>query len=192
MKVQNIKQIVVFACAVALPFFIVSLGWAEEPEGNAPAQTTSLKPSVQKKKMVKKKKIVKASEKKIQHAATEGVPVEKKEASQKDSLSVWLTKMKKRLARTQSKHNQLVAVAAVRGDKATDATPLYWKGKTSEGPVDMPEIKAFEEAVDLASKGDNAKAKTKLEAFVSTYPQSPLVVDAQETLSLLTNETVSP
>ncbi len=102
-----------------------------------------------------------------------------------ESFQSWLKEMKKRVAHTNTKQNQLVAVAAVRGSETPDTPPLYWKGKKGEGKVQAPEIKDFETAIDAALSGDSVAAKEKLQSFVLAYPQSSLVADANETLTKL-------
>lgn len=131
----------------------------------------------------------KASSKKKSTITTVEAP---KKAAKKPSIQVWLSRMKKKVARVESKHNRLVAVAAVRGDDAADAPPLYWKGKTAQGPVALPELKEFDDAINAALNGDNAGAKTKLEGFISAHPTSPLTGEARETLNLLGEETIQP
>lgn len=110
-----------------------------------------------------------------------------KTAKHSTSLQAWLKKMKTRVARSQAKHNQLVAVASVRGSEAQDPAPLYWKGKTSEGPVSMEELKQFDAAIEAALQGD-ANSQKQLEEFVAANPQSPLVAEANQTLEMLKKE----
>lgn len=104
-----------------------------------------------------------------------------------NTLLTWLKKLKDRAARTQAKHNQLVAVAAVRGSETKDAPPLYWKGKKGDAPISAEELKAFEEAVDAAMANDPA-SESKLESFVASYPKSPLLAEANQTLEMLKAE----
>src|SRR5712671_5299744 len=66
------------------------------------------------------------------------------------SFESWLKDLKKRVARTRARPNQLVAVAAVRGADKDIAPKLYWKGKKSEGPVAATELEDFEKAIDSA------------------------------------------
>jgi TolA-binding protein len=103
----------------------------------------------------------------------------------KASTYDWLKKLKERVSRTQAKHNQLIAVGAVRGAEATDSVPFYWKGKKIETPVAPNELAEFDEALNAALKGDNANAKEKLAGFVANHPTSPLVADANEALRTL-------
>jgi len=111
---------------------------------------------------------------------------ESKDSKRKDTIMYWLKKMKQRLAKTEAKHNQLIVVAAVRGSEVPDSPPLYWKGRTSKGTVEIPELKEFETAVDLAAAGDTAAAQAKLKDFLTAHPKSPMAEDAKHTLALLT------
>lgn len=113
----------------------------------------------------------------------------RKARASKNSLSrsvrYWLKKMKKRIARSHAQHNKLVAVAAVRGSRAKDAPPLYWKGKKNKGPVDLPELDEFDRAIQTALKGNRAEAALRLKKFIKAYPKSNLVDDAKQTLAML-------
>lgn len=100
-------------------------------------------------------------------------------------FQLWLKDLKKRVAQTRARPNQLVAVAAVRGSEKDIAPKLYWKGKKSEGPVAAAELEDFEKAIDAALAGDS-DAKSKLQAFVSSYPKSSLGPDARIALERLT------
>ncbi len=141
-----------------------------------------------KKKMAKKKKTRLKQAAKVDVAPTPapaGAAPASAAPAQKDSLQAWLQKLKKRIAQTKSKPNKLVAVAAVRGDEAKDPVPLYWKGKKTESAVSNKEVKAFDEALDVALSGDKEAAKSKLTSFISTYPKSPLMGEAKDTLAKL-------
>ena len=144
-----------------------------------------------KKPVVKKKYRTLKPKTKAATTATVNPPA-KSQTGKKTSLQGWLNKMKKKIARAETKHNKLVAVASVRGDDSAEAPPLYWKGKSSQGPVALPELKEFEEAINLALNGDKAGSTAKLQSFVSAYPQSSLLADAQETLNALAAETPAP
>jgi len=108
---------------------------------------------------------------------------EKKKAQ--NALNVWLKKLKKRVSRSHAKHNQLVAVGAVRGNEAQDAPPLYWKGQKSKGPVDLPELNAFDAAVEEAFQGNTVESIAMLEKFIQAYPDSALREDAKHTIDML-------
>ena len=73
-----------------------------------------------------------------------------------------------------------------------DAPPLYWKGKKAEGPVEMPELKDFESAIETALTSDGKAATEKLQSFILAYPKSSLVADAKETLDRLASSSVNP
>ena len=107
-------------------------------------------------------------------------PAEKK----KSSFQAWLADLKKRVAQTRARPNQLVAVAAVRGAEKDIAPKLYWKGKKTDGPVAAAELDDFEKAVDAALSGD-PDAQNKLQAFMSAYPKSSLSPDAHTALDRL-------
>ncbi len=107
------------------------------------------------------------------------------------SLTNWLNKLKTRVNRTKAKHNRIVAVASVRGAKAEEPTPLYWKGKTGKSAISPEELKKFEDAIDMATAGKTDDAKTNLEGFIAAYPKSALVADAKETIALLTPESAA-
>lgn len=98
----------------------------------------------------------------------------------------WLKDLKKRVARTRARPNQLVAVAAVRGAEQDMAPKLYWKGKKSQGPVAATELDDFEKAVDSALAGE-PDAQKKLQAFMSAYPKSSLNPDAHTALDRLSS-----
>lgn len=109
----------------------------------------------------------------------------RKERKMRKSLQAWLNKMKKRISRSHAKHNQLVSVAAVRGNETPDSPPLYWKGKKSKGPVDLPELEEFDAAIEAALGGKKKDAILRLEKFTKTYPNSALKEDALYTLEML-------
>lgn len=110
-------------------------------------------------------------------------PASSKGSSKKnEGLSYWLSRMKKRVASHQSQRNRLVAVGAVRGDEKTDPTPLYWKAKKNQAQLNEVEIRSFDEAIELALSGDVVNSQTKLHQFIETFPNSPLIPEAKETL----------
>lgn len=156
---------------------------------NAPA-VAPVAPAAPAAAPAKKKKLSRV--KKNKKSSTTSVQTQKSAAPQKkmSSLQAWLNKMKKKINTSETKHNKLVAVAAVRGDETSDVPPLYWKGKETEQKIELPELKEFDDAINLALNGDNAGAKTKLEAFITNYPNSPMKADAQETLNQISAEPV--
>lgn len=108
-----------------------------------------------------------------------------KKASLSKTIEAWLNNMKKRVERSKAKQNQIVSVAAVRGDEQPDSPPLYWKGKKAEAPVGKDELDEFDSAVDTALIGQSQEAVGKLEKFLSDHPKSVLVDDVQGTLNML-------
>ncbi len=114
-----------------------------------------------------------------------------KPAGVRATFDSWLKDLKRRVARTRARQNQLVTVAAVRGAEATDAPPLYWKGKKSSGPVDSAELDKFENAIEATIAG-KPEAKDMLRSFVSSYPKSPLVADANTALKKLDASATAP
>jgi TolA-binding protein len=199
----------VFLASIILTFTWISIGIGAESKPTD--ESTKAKIQTKKKGFIKKRrKVENKSEKKKQvleekkqaMEINEAKKVEAKEPqnaskitltddlkpkkkSFSKSFSKWLKKMKKRVANSEAKYNQVIAVASVRGNKAQDPTPLYWKGKKVEGPVEMPELKKFDKALDMALTGDDISAKAHLEDFIKTYPNSALVDDAKETLAML-------
>ena len=154
---------------------------SEEPAvSEAPAKKSKAKRVIRKKRAVRRPA-----------PGKKGVPIpaQAAPAPKRDSLQAWLKDLKKRLEKSRARHNQIVAVAAVRGNETPDAPPLYWKGKKSSGPAAMPELTEFETAVEAALNGDPAAAREKLNAFLTGNPNSSLVGDARETLSRLPAET---
>lgn len=115
-----------------------------------------------------------------------------KKRARSEAFEAWLKEMKKRIQRSNTKANKLVAVAAVRGDETPDAPPLYWKGKKAEGAVASGELVDFDAAVETALNGDPLAAKEKLQSFLLAYPKSSMAPDAKETLSRLEASDVNP
>lgn len=107
------------------------------------------------------------------------------------SFESWLKDLKKRVARTRARPNQLVAVAAVRGAEKDIAPRLYWKGKKKDGPVAPAELDDFEKAIDSALAGD-PEAASKLQAFIAAYPKSSLGADANTALDRLASREMKP
>src|SRR5258708_7473073 len=134
-----------------------------------------------KKRVVKKKAAPAASQ---STAKVDDVSQPKKRTAS-EAFQAWLKEMKKRIQKTNTKPNQIVAVAAVRGNEVPDSPPLYWKGKKAEGKVDAFEMKDFSPAIDPASKGEGEAAKKQLQAFMDAYPKSSLMADAKETMNRL-------
>ena len=109
----------------------------------------------------------------------------------KRTFESWLKDLKKRVARTRARPNQLVAVAAIRGEEKDIAPKLYWKGRRAEGAVSAAELTDFEKGIDAALAGD-PEAKTRLQEFVASYPKSSLGPDAHMALDRLAAAEVKP
>ncbi|MFN0118700.1 MAG: hypothetical protein ACKVQC_10490 [Elusimicrobiota bacterium] len=130
-------------------------------------------------KMKKKKSSINISKPVTSEVAPVGNTVN--DQSKKSGMSSWLMELKNKIARNKAKNNKIVAVGAVRGAEIEDAPPLYWKGKTSESVVSQNEMDDFEKAVDMSIQGDGS-AKLLFENFITKYPQSSLVADANEAI----------
>ncbi|OGR07584.1 MAG: hypothetical protein A2511_09245 [Deltaproteobacteria bacterium RIFOXYD12_FULL_50_9] len=76
-------------------------------------------------------------------------------------------------------------VGGVRGDKE-ERVDLYWKG-ADEKAVSAPaeEIEAFQKALEYADKGEKEAARAAFDKFLTTYPDSSLLPDAQQALQFL-------
>ncbi len=183
MKIKTIIARVALIGVFLLPFF--QMGQAEEKVEPKVAPAKSAAPAPRKRYRSLKNTPKRAG-------TTTSIVAQEKPQDKKTSLQVWLKRMKKKITMTETKHNKLVAVASVRGDDSADAPPLYWKGKASEGTIAMPELKEFDDAINRAMGGDSGGAQAKLEAFVATNPNSPLVSDAQETLAALKADPQNP
>jgi TolA-binding protein len=107
---------------------------------------------------------------------------------QKESaLSAWLKDLQRKIKQIMPRKSPPMetAVAGIRGAEVEQKVVLYWKGKEGEEPVTEAELAKFEGAIDLAAKGERAAAIKELEEFMAQFPDSPLIPDAQKTLSLL-------
>jgi hypothetical protein len=77
------------------------------------------------------------------------------------------------------------SVTGLRGSQQTGgAAPLYWKGNDKK-VVTPDEIKLFRSAVEEARAGQKIDAVATLKIFETTYPQSALKPDVEETLQRL-------
>jgi len=104
------------------------------------------------------------------------------------NLQDWLKELQTRIRRAETrKHSQVVAVAAVRGTKSdgSEARRLYWKGKEKTASVTKEQLDAFKSAVSLAEAGKKDEAEKSLDNFLTTYPESPMKAEAEQTLALL-------
>lgn len=157
-----------FLIAITTSIFIVSsvnLSWAEEPQ---------------------QKEIGEVALK--QHP--KGIVTLKRRHEQKNtnlsaSLKSWLENMRKRVRSSNTQHNQVVAVASVRGSQNVEPERLYWKGKENKSEEYAKEISQFDQALELALKGDDSAAIAQLEVFLKTFPDSPLTGNAKATLAML-------
>jgi len=180
----SIKKSVTFFVLVS--FLIGSFSLPLFSKEAAPSGTKVKKADAPVSKIPRKRKFLR---KKTKVHKKSSIPYSKRDArkrkKQRKSIQAWLKKMKKRISRSHAKHNQLVAVASVRGSKRPEAPPLYWKGKKSKGPVDLPELEEFDGAVNTALNGNTNEAIIKLEKFVESHPKSSLLEDAHHTLAVL-------
>ena len=101
------------------------------------------------------------------------------------SFRRWVEKLRRRIARTEAKHNKIVAVAAVRGAESDDPPPLYWKGRAAKGPVAGDELAEFDAALEAALEGRTSASTDALNAFLKSHPDSPLAADARQALQEL-------
>ncbi len=76
------------------------------------------------------------------------------------------------------------AVGGVRGALSDEAEDVYWKGKEIN-EVDEAELMKFNEALDMAVKGDEANSLKAFESFLDEYPNSSLRSDALDAVSAL-------
>jgi len=104
-------------------------------------------------------------------------------------LSDWLKVLSKKIERILPRKappaGTGTAVAGVRGAKQEGKGRLYWKGKAGEETVTEEELAAFQAAIDVAARGDQAAAVKEMEKFMARYPDSPLIPDAARTVSLV-------
>lgn len=147
---------------------------------------------VKKERTAKKKKVIRnksAAKKSVPLGTVAPAPAVKPE--NKTAVN-WIRELKKKLAKSQARQNQIVAVAAVRGNESPDSPPLYWKGKKNAGDVAMPEVAEFDAALDAALKGDPDQSVQALQAFVGKYPQSPLAEEAKGVIAKLEEPSGEP
>ena len=106
------------------------------------------------------------------------------------SLADWLKVIQKKIERTVPKKIQPLStgVAGVRGTKEDASVKLYWKGKPNDEPITEEEMTEFKAAIDLVARGERAGAGTRLEKFLTQYPDSALIPDAKKTLDLVKAE----
>ena len=118
------------------------------------------------------------------------------EAQQKQEtgFSEWLKGLQRKIDQMVPKKAVPLStgVAGVRGAKEDSPSKLYWKGKKGPEAVAAGELAEFREGIDLAAKGDMARAAHELEEFLKQYPDSPLVPDVKKTLDMVKAEAAAP
>lgn len=113
------------------------------------------------------------------------------EDAKKATSSTYLENLQTKLEHVARRANQPTStgssVAGLRGSKqAPMSQQLYWKGKVTESPVSIEEVKDFRGAVEEARAGKVDVAVQNLKAFLDKYPKSGLKPDVEETLKVLT------
>jgi TolA-binding protein len=79
-----------------------------------------------------------------------------------------------------NKRNQRVVTAGVRGAETTDSLiSPYWKGDKTDDPDYIRELTEFNNAQQLAEKGDLQSAVKAFSAFISEHGDSDLKANAQ-------------
>lgn len=103
------------------------------------------------------------------------------------TLAEWLAVVQKKIESIVPKKIRPLSsgVAAVRGTKEEATVKLYWKGKKSEELVTEEEMMEFKAAIELVAGSERVAAITRLEKFLTQYPDSALIPDAKKTLGLL-------
>ncbi len=104
--------------------------------------------------------------------------------------STYLADLQTKLDHVARRANQPAAtgssVAGLRGSKQEPISKqLYWKGKTTENPVSIEEVKLFRTGVEEARAGKMDVATSTLKSFLEKYPKSSLKPDVEETLKVL-------
>jgi len=102
-----------------------------------------------------------------------------------DSTSLWDSIRKK--IETFTPKKKLIATTAVGGVRGAlvESDDLYWKGEISEKVIDANEFDEFENALTLYESGNSEGAHSAFSQFVSDYPDSILIPDANQALDLL-------
>ena len=118
------------------------------------------------------------------------------EAQQKQEtgFSEWLKGLQRKIDQMVPKKTVSLStgVAGARGAKEDSPSKLYWKGKKGTETVAEEELTEFREAIDLAAKGDTARATHELEQFLKQHPDSSLVPDVKKTLDMVKAEAGAP
>ncbi|MDH3353645.1 MAG: hypothetical protein OEL79_00345 [Chromatiales bacterium] len=107
------------------------------------------------------------------------------EQPKKESISLWEALRKK--IETLTPKKRLIATTAVGGVRGAliESEDLYWKGERIEKEIDAKELKDFENAITLYESGNAEGAKNAFSQFISAYPKSTLIADANTALTLL-------
>ena len=105
-------------------------------------------------------------------------------------VKTYLDQLQVKLDHAAQRMNQPTAggssVMGLRGAPQTSGSaPLYWKGKEPKTAVTPEEFKLFRSAVEQARAGQKTEAVAALKTFQTTYPQSALKPDVEETLQRL-------
>jgi hypothetical protein len=109
-------------------------------------------------------------------------------------LDKYLEQLQVKLEHTARRANQPQShgshVVGLRGSKQESASKqLYWKGKKTEAPVSVEEVKMFRGAVETARAGKTPEAIATLNSFQEKYPKSAMLPDVRETLHRLSSST---
>ena len=122
-----------------------------------------------------------------QKATESNVVVQQKQKSVFKGLfySVW-TKLRTLSPKmSQRNRNRSVITAGVRGAETTDSLiDPYWKGDKTDDPGYIKELTDFNNAHQLAEKGDLPSAVKALSSFISNYDDSDLKANAQFALGI--------
>ncbi|MCW8825566.1 MAG: hypothetical protein OQK78_03985 [Gammaproteobacteria bacterium] len=102
-----------------------------------------------------------------------------------ESTSLWDSLRKK--IETFTPKKKLVATTAVGGVRGAlvESDDLYWKGEIAIKEIDPKELGDFENALVLYESGNTEGAQNAFNKFLSDYPESKLVTDANQALELL-------
>ncbi len=111
------------------------------------------------------------------------------ESAKLDSKT-YIETLQTKLDHAARRANQPVAgsssVIGLRGSKQEPLSKqLYWKGKQGPEPVSPEEIKELRAALEMAKAGQTLEASAALKTFLNAHPQTPLKIDAEETLKIL-------
>lgn len=106
-------------------------------------------------------------------------------AKTEEASSLWDSLRNKIESLTPKK--KLVSTTAVGGVRGAqiESDDLYWKGESVAQEVNLDELTDFKNALTLYDAGNSEGAKNAFGKFVKDYPQSSLLVDANQALELL-------